>query len=384
MRTRFFVMLAIVLPVLAIFGCGEDEEDVIKLLKTDPPDGGDIDNLGKLTMTFDTEPIVVTIDSPGGSRNAKIIGKTATYTFTTDDLLVPGGKVPIGISWVSKSGSTSSKIVRLTIVAGGNGATGVSKLKIAFSSDRDGNHEIYVMNADGTNQKRLTNTEADEFHSSWSPDGTKIAFDSDWFGSEIYVMNADGTNQVNLTNHPRYDWSPSWSPDGTKIAFMSDRDGLVIYVMNADGTNQTHLTDGIYPSWSPDGMRIAFTSSRYPKEIYIMNADGTNQVNLTNNKEQDMVPSWSPDGTKIAFISYRDGNLDIYVMNADGTNQIRLTNNPASGTSPSWSPDGMKIAFVSKRDGNLEIYVMNTDGTNQTRLTNNPADDGSPSWSPLR
>ena len=120
MKTCFFVMLAIVIPVLAIFGCGEDEEDVIKLLKTDPPDGGDIDNLGKLTMTFDTKPIVVTIDSPGGSRNVKITGKTATYTFTTDDLLVPGGKVPIGISWASKGGSTGSKIVRLTIVAGGN------------------------------------------------------------------------------------------------------------------------------------------------------------------------------------------------------------------------------------------------------------------------
>ena len=126
MKTRFFVMLAIVLPVLAIFGCGEDEEDVIQLLKTDPPDGGEIGNLGTLMMTFDGEPTTVTIESPEGSRAAKITGKTATYTFTTDDSLVPGSNVPIGISWVSKGGSTGSKIVKFTIVAGGNGATKVN------------------------------------------------------------------------------------------------------------------------------------------------------------------------------------------------------------------------------------------------------------------
>jgi len=119
--TPIFVIFAIVISVLAIFGCGGDEEEAIQLLNTAPPDGGEIGNLGTLTMTFDGEPTEVTIDSPGGSRNAKITGKTATYTFTADDSLVPGSEVPIGISWVSKGGNKGSKIVRLTIVAGGNG-----------------------------------------------------------------------------------------------------------------------------------------------------------------------------------------------------------------------------------------------------------------------
>jgi hypothetical protein len=109
-------MLAIMLPVLAIFGCGGDEE-VIQLMETDPPDGGEIGNLGTLTMTFDGEPTEVTIELPGGSRTAKITGKTATYTFTTDDALVPGSNIPIGIIWVSKGGSMGSKIVKFTIVA---------------------------------------------------------------------------------------------------------------------------------------------------------------------------------------------------------------------------------------------------------------------------
>jgi Tol biopolymer transport system component len=121
--------------------------------------------------------------------------------------------------------------------------------KLAFTSDRDVNREIYVMNAqDGSNQTRLTeNPDSDEFPS-WSPDGTKLAFTSDRDGNrEIYVMNAqnDGSNQTNLTMNPAFDFDPTWSPDGTKLAFTSDRDGNTeIYVMNAqDGSNQTRLTD---------------------------------------------------------------------------------------------------------------------------------------------
>ncbi len=264
-----------------------------------------------------------------------------------------------------------------------------SNAEIAFSSNRDGNREIYVMDADGTNQTRLSNNPAHDDLPSWSPDGTKVAFHSDRDGNfEIYVMNADGTNQINLTNNPGLDFQPSWSPDGTKIAFESVRDGnFEIYVMNADGTNPIRLTNNTAvdadPSWSPNGTKVAFHSNRDGNfEIYVMNADGTNQINLTNNPAGDEVPSWSPDGTKIAFQSDRDGNFKIYVMNPDGTNQRRLTNNPAGDGAPSWSADGTKIAFLSDRDGNWEIYVMNADGTNPVNLTNNPAADWGPSWSP--
>ena len=116
--------------------------------------------------------------------------------------------------------------------------------KLAFTSDRDVNREIYVMNAqDGSNQTNLTMNPATDEFPSWSPDGTKIAFVTD---ADIYVMNAqDGSNQTNLTMNPAFDFDPSWSPDGTKLAFTSDRDGNTeVYVMNAqDGSNQTRLTD---------------------------------------------------------------------------------------------------------------------------------------------
>jgi Tol biopolymer transport system component len=262
--------------------------------------------------------------------------------------------------------------------------------KIAFMSDRDGNFEIYVINADGTGLIRLTNDPASDGSPSWSPDGRRIAFVSDRDGnSDIYVMNANGTGQVSLTDNPANDWDPSWSPDGRRITFVSDRDGNSdIYVMDADGTGLTRLTNDpawdCCPSWSPDGQRIAFASTRDDGgwDIYLMNTDGTSVVRLTDAPLNDWDPSWSPDGRRIAFVSDRDGAPEIYVMNADGTGLVRLTNDRDADRHPCWAPDGRRIVFTSNRDGNNEIYVMNADGTGLARLTYDPAGDWQPSWSP--
>jgi TolB protein len=178
--------------------------------------------------------------------------------------------------------------------------------KIGFTSFRDGDFEIYVMNADGTDPVRLTHSRGRDFGEGWSPDGSKILFVSNRDSGatrhggkyEIYVMNADGTNPKRLTAHPARDLGAVWSPDGKRIAFVSDRDGnKEIYVMNADGTNPKRLTS--HPAadwravWSPDGKRIAFVSDRDGnKDIYVMNADGTEQVNLTSSPADDDYPSW--------------------------------------------------------------------------------------------
>jgi dipeptidyl aminopeptidase/acylaminoacyl peptidase len=259
--------------------------------------------------------------------------------------------------------------------------------RIAFGSNRDGNFEIYAMNADGSGQTRLTDNPASDHAPAWSPDGSKIAFRSYRDeNAEIYVMNADGSGQIRLTDNPAIDDAPAWSPDGSKIAFESYRDdNWEIYMINADEAEQTRLTNNPAwdsdPAWSPDGSKIAFHSNRDGNfEIYVMNADGSDPTNLTNNPAGDYRPAWSPDGSKIAFASERNGNFEIYVMNADGTSPTNLTNNPDKDDAPAWSPDGSKIAFDSFRDGDFEIYVMNADGSGQTRLTNNPAADYSAAW----
>jgi Tol biopolymer transport system component len=265
--------------------------------------------------------------------------------------------------------------------------------RLAFISGRDGNREVYLTDAGGTNQINLTNHQATESSPSWSPDGTKITFASSRSGGrDIFAINAGGNHPANLTNINGSDLAPSWSPDGKKIAFEAWRDTgpnpgtSQIYVMSASGTNQFSLTSGANhyhgPTWSPDGKRLAFWGGPEPSQIYAINADGTNMTRLTNDPFQNKDCAWSPDGSRIAFSTNRDGNYEIYLMNADGSGLRRLTSNTANDLSPSWSSDGLALAFSSERDGNAEIYLMNADGSNPTRLTNNAADDISPSWQP--
>jgi Tol biopolymer transport system component len=254
-----------------------------------------------------------------------------------------------------------------------------------FSSDRDGDLEIWTLDVANSQLRNLTNDDAWDGTSdrAWSPDGTRIAFASDRSGTyRIYVMNADGTGVTPVSSGPN-DQLPEWSPDGSRIVFqrggLSDSD---LWLVNPDGTGQVPLVAvpgrDSDPEWSRDGTRIVFNSDRAVTsglDVFVVTVATGVQVPLTSAANTDGFAYWSPDGTRIAFLSWRDnvGGAQVYVMNADGSQQTRLTFDEASGPR-GWSPDGSRILFESQRNGQpMQLYVMNADGSGQVNVSNDPA-----------
>jgi len=265
-----------------------------------------------------------------------------------------------------------------------------SNAALVFCSERDGDSEIYSMDADGGNVVQITFNTSEEFSAMCSPDGRRIAFVSDRDGNyEIYVINADGSGMQRLTDDSGEDLGPSWSRDGSKIAFASDRDGdREIFVMNSDGSDLQQLTFNTVADdlqdFSPDGTTIVFNSDRSGFwNIWTINADGSNPQQLTSGTGRDFMPEWSPDGTEIVFESDRHGPLELYIMDANGGNLRRLTYMYSDNHEPDWSPDGSRIVFIALQGGDFDIMLIDPDGNNLVNLTSDsPATDWSPSWQP--
>ena len=286
---------------------------------------------------------------------------------------------------------------------GVNNADGT--FRIAFISNFRGNigendgwsFDLWVMDGDGGNPVNLTDDEAHNFGSAWSPDGQRIAFsrtlsvpDIDY---DLWVIDADGSNLVQLTQGPNQDHGPAWSPDGQRIAYTSrDEEGTQdLWVMDADGSNPVNLTLGPSqdqsPVWSPDGQRIAYISrdEEGTADIWVMDANGEYPVNLTASSEDEFAPSWSPDARHIAYVSRQDreSTAAIWVMDGDGGNPVNLTNDQANNLGASWSPDGQRIAYVRQLgEEDEQIWVMNADGTDQVPLTEGFRSASRPVWTP--
>ena len=267
--------------------------------------------------------------------------------------------------------------------------------KIVYESRSEDSARIFIMNADGTGQVKLSNGPGDDMMPSVSHDGRKIAFMSDKNGKyQIFVMDIDGRNLKQLTFSKDNSSHPAWSPDDTRIVFSSTMEKTSqLWVMDADGSNLKKLTSGDRgvsnsPSWSPDGKRIVFnsvvvTADPWKYYIYLLDLDSGSITRLTDSGE-DANPCWTPDGKKITFVSYNSKKQGLYTMNPDGSTVALLTSGAKYANYVSWSPDGSKIAFASKSSvGDWQIYSANADGSGLTRLTNNKFEDTSPSWTPF-
>lgn len=285
----------------------------------------------------------VFVMNPDGSGQTNVSGGKMVATFNGDAVWSHTGRIAYGCDFdicvVNPDGTGWQQLTHTAQGFESAPTWSPDGTQIAYQvSNNTGTViNIWVINADGSNPQQLTSSGAD-FTPQWSPDGLRIAFvslrDGDY---EIYVMNAAGNGVSNLTQNPAEDGlldAPQWSPDSSKLLFVSDRNANLnydVYVMNSTGGSATALSNQAgadqHPRWSADGSRIAWI---HLDDVWVMNSDGSAQSAIVVSATDEAQVEWA--GDKLIYRGWAGqgiGDEDLYSVNTDGTGMVRLTS--ASG-----------------------------------------------------
>jgi TolB protein len=304
-------------------------------------------------------------------------------------LVDPSGAAPLKKRYRSPKSALARTAHMLSneIVKTLNGRPSVFLSQIAFASNRTGNWEIWLMDWDGANQRRISNHGAMSILPSWSPDNERMVYTSFARGtSDMYIINRRGGGRMRVNSGLALNTSATFSPVGNDIAFVGSVSGNPdIYLIKDDSSNVRRLTSSSSiestPEWSPNGRQISFTSGRSGSpQIYVMDAEGTNVRRISFEGDWNDDATWSPNGEMIAYTSRVGGRFQIRIANLV-TGESRIVAGEGSNEQPTWSPDGQWIAFQSDRSGRRwQVYRMRIDGTDLLQLTFDGENKG-PDWS---
>jgi TolB protein len=371
--------ISILVPELSGFGTDSKAREFVEVLRNDLLNAGLFDVSDGRGINLDSGEYVDFQALFEAGAEALVKGEYQSsdnkITIRVRLLDVVGEKPLVGRTYEAGSGKVREAAHRFAnlVMKELTGIDGFFTSKIAFVSGGGQNRDLYIMDYDGHNIRKLTNHRALLLSPHCSPDGARIVFNSDkvW-DQDIYILSlVPRVEERRLTRAFRLEQSPEWSPDGRKIAYSANGD---IFVANPDGSGAVNLTRhpsiDVSPTWSPDGRQIAFTSDRAGSpQIYVMNSSGGDVRRITSGG-YSTDPSWSPNIkiNKIAFVRVEGSESNIFTINPDGSDEKRLTSG-GRNENPSWSPDGYYIAFTSTRGGAKDIYLMYLNGENQRKLT---------------
>lgn len=271
------------------------------------------------------------------------------------------------------------------------GEQGIARTKIAFTADRSGSREVYLMDYDGYGARQVTADGFINLMPRWSPDRRYLVFTTyrSRNKQDIDLIELATGKRSTLIDLPGLNITPAYSPDGRLLAFSTSRDGnSEIYTVDVRSRSLKRLTSDsagdLSPSWAPTGRELVFVSDRGGgPQIYLMSADGSNVRRLTFEGDYNAAPAWSPRGSWIAYVCRTvERQYKLCLISPDGQKRVQITTGTAVDDSPSWSPDGRHLVFSSTAEGKSHLYMVNTDGTELERLTSGAVQHSSPSWSP--